>query len=280
MASRAITKTELLDMLERYNIGRKPLAKLLGWGETTVLLYAEADDMPDNELTHRLYALSNDPIGYARLLCINRDRITDVAYRKSLAAVCGLFPMTKLLRCADFIVNETTMEDHAEMSLMRVETILFWGQVISLCFDEKPLFSDIYRPDDRGIPYASPAERLKLTGSLSLSLPEECMQLIGSTVAEGDEESVRLSLSDKQILFFTTNVFSWYGHNALAKLMEAEQYRLCGPAGARKRKSVTADVIRRCYSDVFQQNKVVRIKDVESYIAKRMNFIRKQKITG
>lgn len=285
MASRAITKTELLEMLDSYGIGKKPLARLLGWGETTVLLYAEEDTMPDNELTRRLHELACDPVGYAWLLCSNRDRITDVAYRKSLTAVGQLMPMTKLLRCVDFIVNETRMEEHAEMSLLRVETILFWSQVISLCFMGVPLFEDVFRPDDRGMPYSAPVERLKRTGRLALSLPPECLQRMSEAEKEAAKHrkeengssSFRLSLADKEILFFTTNIFAWYGYDALERLMEAEHYRLCGPAGARRRKSVTDETIRKCYSEVFGQNKVNKIKDVDTFIQRRINYIRKQK---
>ena len=31
-----ITSEEIMAILRRYNIGKKPLARLLGWGETTV----------------------------------------------------------------------------------------------------------------------------------------------------------------------------------------------------------------------------------------------------
>ena len=38
-----ITKEQLQDLVKKYNIGKKPLSKLLGWGETTVLLYSTMD---------------------------------------------------------------------------------------------------------------------------------------------------------------------------------------------------------------------------------------------
>ena len=39
---RSITKEQLMDLIKKYKIGKKPLSKLLGWGETTVLLYRRA----------------------------------------------------------------------------------------------------------------------------------------------------------------------------------------------------------------------------------------------
>ena len=43
-----ITVDEIKQILDEYCIGKKPLAKLLGWGETTIIRYMEGD-IPTNE---------------------------------------------------------------------------------------------------------------------------------------------------------------------------------------------------------------------------------------
>ena len=43
-----ITVDEIRQILESYRIGKKPLAKLLGWGETTIIRYMEGD-IPTSE---------------------------------------------------------------------------------------------------------------------------------------------------------------------------------------------------------------------------------------
>ena len=39
MESKIISKKEIEQILEKYNIGKKPLSLLLGWGEVTVIRY-------------------------------------------------------------------------------------------------------------------------------------------------------------------------------------------------------------------------------------------------
>ena len=46
-----ISSEEIKLILDRYRIGKKPLAKLLGWGETTIIRYMEGD-VPTNEYSN------------------------------------------------------------------------------------------------------------------------------------------------------------------------------------------------------------------------------------
>ena len=39
LSSAIISREEILQILDKYNIGRKPLSILLGWGQTTILRY-------------------------------------------------------------------------------------------------------------------------------------------------------------------------------------------------------------------------------------------------
>ena len=39
MKDRVITKKEIEEILIKYNIGKKPLSLVLGWGEVTIIRY-------------------------------------------------------------------------------------------------------------------------------------------------------------------------------------------------------------------------------------------------
>jgi DNA-directed RNA polymerase subunit H (RpoH/RPB5) len=51
-----ISTDEIELILARYNIGKKPLAKLLGWGETTIIRYLEGD-IPTLEYSNKLKSI-------------------------------------------------------------------------------------------------------------------------------------------------------------------------------------------------------------------------------
>lgn len=269
-----ITREELTNMLEKYNIGKKPLAKLLGWGETTILLYLREDEeeLPNNEYTRRLKNLYVNTSGFIALLNNSQGRISDVARRRSMEAVRNLFPNTKIFAAAEYVseLNEISclgMEGEA-MSLLRLETILFWAQVISLCLYDKAIFEEDFMPSRSGMPYRAVEERMQQTGCI---VPE------GLYDDPGVPASI-LSDEEKEILKYTLEMFDWYGTGAINALMEAERFRLCGPKGARKRRIASKEMLKRCYGDVFNQAKVRKLKDVELYMQKRINYIRKLNI--
>ena len=54
------TKEMLLAMMKTYNIGKKPLARLLGWGETTILRYLDGME-PNAEFMRRIRELKENP---------------------------------------------------------------------------------------------------------------------------------------------------------------------------------------------------------------------------
>ena len=72
------TKELLLSMMQRYEIGKKPLSRLLGWGDTTVMRYLDGME-PNKEFAQRIEALAKNPWGFAELLESNREKLTDTA---------------------------------------------------------------------------------------------------------------------------------------------------------------------------------------------------------
>ena len=54
-----ITTKEINEILNKYNIGKKPLSKLLGWGEVTLTRYLNGD-VPSKVYSEQLYKVLND----------------------------------------------------------------------------------------------------------------------------------------------------------------------------------------------------------------------------
>ena len=136
-ADSGITREELKDMLQKYNIGKKPLSKLLGWGETTILLYLREDEeeLPDNEYTRRLKNLYTHTTGFLSLLNSGQNRISSVAKRRSIDAVRQLFPTSPIFDAAEYVVGvhrKLASEFGAEsMSLVRLQACRVVSHVAS-----------------------------------------------------------------------------------------------------------------------------------------------------
>lgn len=80
-----LSKEQINEIPKKYNIGKKPLSVLLGWGDTTFIRYCHGD-IPAKQYRDILNKIYNDPTFYLKLLEDGKDRITDIAYKKSKRA--------------------------------------------------------------------------------------------------------------------------------------------------------------------------------------------------
>lgn len=252
---RAITKTELNNMLTKYNIGKKPLANLLGWGETTIVLYTSFDEVPDGEYAKKLYSLYKNPGVYLKLLEERGSVLTDVAYRKTFNAVKQAVFSEDIFLMAQYVINRTG----TNISLARLSAILLFSQIMSLSLDDVPLFEDDFRPDSLHLPYGKLTERFVDEGCF-------CIELGKNVISERAE----------YILDVVTDAFAWYGPKAIEAILKAEHMRFCGAGDNRIRRQASKEMLKKCYKGLFEQNHVAIPGDFTLYLHKRMTALRKQ----
>ncbi|MBR5177703.1 MAG: hypothetical protein IKW90_02735 [Lachnospiraceae bacterium] len=272
---RSITKEQLADLIKKYKIGKKPLSKLLGWGETTVLLYSAMDVVPDNEYTERLYQLYIDKGQYLEVLLQNRSNITDIAFRKSLRAIHEPIFENKILVTAQYIIDI----NKRAISQARLDVILMWSQIMSLYLLDKPIFEDIYQPSkgNGNSPYRIVAEKYKEKHFFSLS-EDHVVEEMKDNLYEAFKTKLEPVLTDKvkEIVTHISDMFAWYGEKAFLSILASERFRLCGPPDSKIRRSASNDMLKKVYSDVFEQAKVKKLTDLDSFISKRIDILRKK----
>ncbi|WP_061213906.1 type II TA system antitoxin MqsA family protein [Syntrophomonas wolfei] len=83
-----ITVQEIEEILRQYNIGAKPLAVILGWGEVTILRYLKGQ-IPDRAHSNTLLSLK-DPYVFFRYFKEKQERLSPVACNKVVSALEGL----------------------------------------------------------------------------------------------------------------------------------------------------------------------------------------------
>ena len=275
MEKRSIDKDELNKLLEMYDIGKKPLAKLLGWGETTIVLYAAMKTIPDNEYTEKLYRLYHDKNSFHELLIKNGDRITGVAYRKCMTKLYKPILDSRILLVAQYIIDICPYT----LSQAHLDVILLWSQILSLKFLNVPVFDDIYQPTkgNGNSPYKIVAEGYKngiFFNNGHQNKSTSIKDILIKTFAVSKEKLI--DEQTKEIISFVTDMFSWYGERAFNSLLAAERFRLCGPPQEKTRRSVSNELMKKIYGELFEQAKVKKIKDVETFIFKRLETIRKK----
>jgi hypothetical protein len=136
------TKEQLVQIMELYNIGKKPLSRLLGWGETTVI--NQLKGTPRREFAEKINEIWENPYLFSDILEKNRDKITEVAYKKAKRALDE-----KLLRDkASNIILYLVGQANGDTAPYQLVATLFYSQAASLVVYGKPLIDEdiVYKP--------------------------------------------------------------------------------------------------------------------------------------
>lgn len=79
-----ISPDKIIELLKKYGMTKRVLPKILGWGEHTISRYCDENYMPSKQYSDILMKIYNDPAYFKELLNHNKDKITDIAYKKSM----------------------------------------------------------------------------------------------------------------------------------------------------------------------------------------------------
>lgn len=143
---------------EKYNIGKRPLSLLLGWGEQTFSRYYDGD-MPAKQYSERLKQVISDPAYYLSLLEIGKDNLkSEKAYEKSKAATESLLSIPAVQQSKLDIVVEYLLSQCQDITHLSLQKALYYVQGFnkaffdSFIFEEDceawvhgPVYRDIYR---------------------------------------------------------------------------------------------------------------------------------------
>ncbi|MBE7065141.1 MAG: DUF4065 domain-containing protein [Ruminococcaceae bacterium] len=138
-AMQLISVSEIQDIMEKYNIGAGPLAKLLGFGEITINRYLSGQ-LPSKAHSEKLFELKNNRQLMERLLEDGKDLITTVAYTKCksrLNYLNELFGRRKIDLIAQYILTKS-----GDITPLALQKLLYYSQAFYYALFNKSLFDD------------------------------------------------------------------------------------------------------------------------------------------
>ena len=147
-----ISIEEINSLLQKYNIGKKPLAQLLGWGEATLLRYFDGFT-PRKEYSDQLRELMN-PYKMLKLYQQNKANLTKIAGSKLLQSINEQISMTtsgdKAQEVAHFFLSKIDVETGEVITPLKLQKLVYYAQAWFLAFSARPLFNDSFEAWQHG----------------------------------------------------------------------------------------------------------------------------------
>lgn len=136
-----ISLAKILEIPQKYNIGKRPLSLLLGWGEQTFSRYCDGD-MPTQQYSGVLQKIYDEPAYYLELLEERKEAIKSLTYEKSKEAT--------LKALGTYVAVENKIDDVVDYLLCKCEDItplslqklLYYIQGFYYAFMDRFLFEE------------------------------------------------------------------------------------------------------------------------------------------
>ena len=206
----------LIDDIEKlmkiYKLGKAPLSLALGFGEVTIPRYLEGQ-MPSKEYSDVVKAALTSPVYMERKLMENREKLTDTAYKKALAAaesIESLFSVSdKMLRVIAYVFKKLE-----EVTPLMLQKQLYFIQGIYSALYGRPIFGEDCRAWIHGPVYP---EVYDLFRDFKYNPIDDAR----FALLEGTEGA--LTEDEKREVELVENTFGIYGVKVLEKITHNEE---------------------------------------------------------
>lgn len=244
----SIIKEQLLSIMERYNIGKKPLSRLLGWGDTTIMRYLNGVE-PNREFAIKIERLAVNPWEYIQILEQNKEHITDTAYKKTKKAVYQEIFRDRSIEAMQYVI---TLAD-GDIAPYRVISVLYYAQVCSLVLRGLPLFE----------------EEADFSTNQSMVYPRlyEQMKQYGIHLLSPEHSS--FSIEEQDYLKQVYLVLNRYSPNALKALFIREKRRIRHNLG-QEIKLVGYESLTSQYEESLKKVGLKNLSDLKNYLSEAL----------
>jgi len=137
-----ISLEKILEIPQKYNIGKRPFSLLLGWGEMTFTRYCDGD-MPTKQYSDVLLRIYDEPAFYLSLLEDSKGNLkSQIAYEKSKRATIELIGGQKSEACKVDEVISYLLFRCEDITPLALQKALYYIQGFYYAFMNSFLFAE------------------------------------------------------------------------------------------------------------------------------------------
>ncbi len=211
VAEGLVSIDDIEKLMKIYKIGKAPLSLALGFGEVTIPRYLEGQ-IPSKEYSDIVRAVLASPTYMKQKLVENRDKLTDAAYKKAMAAadsIESLFSVSdKMLRVISYV-----FEKLEEVTPLMLQKILYFIQGIYSALYGRPIFAEDCRAWIHGPVYP---EVYDLFRDFKYNPIDDARFALLKGTADA------LTDDEKKVINLVVNTFGMYGGKVLERITHNE----------------------------------------------------------
>lgn len=174
-----ITRDEILEILERYNVSQKFLSRLMGWGEITLTRYISGNYTPNAANSSRLKELKNPYVFQMLLQNFHDERIgkeDEKLFKKAQAACQGEINKVeekngKIFSVVNWFLSQSS--EDAPLIHLALQKLLYFVQGWSRALLGEAMFADECQAGVQGLVYPAVYDIFKQFGAAPLPRVEE-----------------------------------------------------------------------------------------------------------
>lgn len=253
-----ITTEEINKILNKYKIGKKPLSKLLGWGEVTLTRYLNGD-IPSKVYSEQLYKVLNDNEYMDILIEKNKHLITERAYNniKNVISKLNEIKIENCLQTEIEIIAEYIIAIGKEITPLALQKILYYAQGFYKAFFGKFLFEDDCQAWVHGPVYVNIYEKYKEFKSANIFID-----------VDYDIEDI-IEDEKREILDAVIKYFGYYNGKALEKMSHFETPWINARKGLlpieNSNNIISKNDIKEYFEKVKNKYDMLNILDIKKY---------------
>lgn len=260
-----ITTTQIEEILKKYNIGKKPLSLVLGWGEITVIRYLDGQ-LPERVYSDILLRILEDPKELLKYVERNKNLITTVAYKKVVGKIAELKleeDKSKIYLIAKYIIAK--MED---ITLLSLQKLLYYIQGFSMALLNKEMFSDRCEAWVHGPVYREIYDRFSYYSFNAIDSDEF-----------NNYKNIELDCEEMKLIEKVVESFGCYSGKTLEKMTHMSLPWLVARNGLEESEVSNREIcnsdIGNYFKEIVIQYNINDIRDIEKYSQKVFREVNK-----
>lgn len=252
-----ITISDIKKILEKYNVEKRPLSKLLGFGELTITRYIDGQ-LPSAKYSDILLEVSRDEQKMKEYVEANKEKVSAVAVNKVIRAIEKCEVEKKYDNSAEKIALYI-ISSGREITNLFLQKILYYVKAISELFEGKSIIMEPCEAWKFGPVFPSVYEKFKEFGKqeIEISLSKEYVNGL-------------LTKQEKQVTDYVMNTFGIYNAWFLKDLTHHEEPWIAARKGLSEddasRNLMDEEIISHYFAKINEKYDLKTVVGVEAYI--------------